>query len=157
MHKKFEINQTKIKGGCQLGRKVVPHNSKSDLPLTTKLFCLFQNQETPQEVWLFYLTIQQNWNVFRNNVVIGKDYGNVGFEVDPKSWRVLRGTRKIAWQNHKKRNIKTNKPRAYCGYLNVLHFAGLFEFFCWYVFNSDELNFNGLYCFWSPYNAYCKR
>ena len=30
MHKKFEINQTKIKGGCQLGRKVVPHDSKSD-------------------------------------------------------------------------------------------------------------------------------
>ena len=33
MHKKFEINQTKIKGSCQLGRKVVIHNSKSDLPL----------------------------------------------------------------------------------------------------------------------------
>ena len=33
MHKKFEINRTKIKGGCQLGRKVVTHNSKSDLPL----------------------------------------------------------------------------------------------------------------------------
>ena len=33
MHKKFEINQTKIKGGCQSGRKIVTHNSKSDLPL----------------------------------------------------------------------------------------------------------------------------
>ena len=33
MHKKFEINWTKIKGGSQWGRKVVPHNSKSDLPL----------------------------------------------------------------------------------------------------------------------------
>ena len=33
MHKKFEINRTKIKGGCQSGRKVVPHNSKNDLPL----------------------------------------------------------------------------------------------------------------------------
>ena len=32
IHKKFEINRTKIKGGCQLGRKVVTHNSKSDLP-----------------------------------------------------------------------------------------------------------------------------
>ena len=30
---KFENNQTKIKGGCQLGRKVVTHDSKSDLPL----------------------------------------------------------------------------------------------------------------------------
>ena len=33
MQKKFEINQTMIKGGSQLGRKVVNHNSKSDLPL----------------------------------------------------------------------------------------------------------------------------
>ena len=29
MQKKFEINQTKIKGGWQSGRKVVPHDSKS--------------------------------------------------------------------------------------------------------------------------------
>ena len=28
MHKKFEINRTKINGGCQSGRKVVTHNSK---------------------------------------------------------------------------------------------------------------------------------
>ena len=35
MHKKFEINQTKIKGGCQSGRKVLPNDSKSDLPLET--------------------------------------------------------------------------------------------------------------------------
>ena len=33
MYNKFEINQTKIKGGCQSGRKVVTHHSKSDLPL----------------------------------------------------------------------------------------------------------------------------
>ena len=35
MHKKFEIIQTKINGGCQSGRKVVTHNSKSDLPPET--------------------------------------------------------------------------------------------------------------------------
>ena len=35
MHKSFEINLTRIKGGCQLGRKVVTHNSKSDLLLST--------------------------------------------------------------------------------------------------------------------------
>ena len=35
MHKKSEINQTKIKGGCQSGRKVVTHNFKSDLPLAS--------------------------------------------------------------------------------------------------------------------------
>ena len=34
MHKRFEINQTKIKGSCQSGRKVVTHNSKSDLSLS---------------------------------------------------------------------------------------------------------------------------
>ena len=35
MQKTFEINWTKIKGGCQSVRKVVPHNSKNDLPLST--------------------------------------------------------------------------------------------------------------------------
>ena len=29
----FEVNPKKIQGGCQSGRKVVPHHSKSDLPL----------------------------------------------------------------------------------------------------------------------------
>ena len=33
MHKKFEINWTKIKGGCQSGRNMVTHDSKSDLDL----------------------------------------------------------------------------------------------------------------------------
>ena len=36
MHKKFEIDWTKIKGSCQSGRKVVTHNSKSDLPIVLK-------------------------------------------------------------------------------------------------------------------------
>ena len=34
MHRKFEINRTKIKGGYLLGTKVVTHDSKCDLPLT---------------------------------------------------------------------------------------------------------------------------
>ena len=38
MYKKFEINWTKIKGDCQSGRKVVPHDSKSDLPLVENYF-----------------------------------------------------------------------------------------------------------------------
>ena len=41
MHKKFEIIQTKIKGGCQSGRKVVTHNSKNDLPLVKVHINLF--------------------------------------------------------------------------------------------------------------------
>ena len=35
MHKKFEINRKKIKGGCQSGGKVVPHDFKSYLTLVT--------------------------------------------------------------------------------------------------------------------------
>ena len=33
MHKKFEINRTMIKGDRQSGKKVAPHDSKSDLLL----------------------------------------------------------------------------------------------------------------------------
>ena len=29
----FKVNQAKIKGGCQSGRKVIPHDYKSDLSL----------------------------------------------------------------------------------------------------------------------------
>ena len=39
MHKKFKINWKKMKGGCQLGRKVVTHDSNSDLPLV-RLICI---------------------------------------------------------------------------------------------------------------------
>ena len=35
----FEINRTKIKGGCQSGR-----NSKSDLPLKIMYFCYLQTE-----------------------------------------------------------------------------------------------------------------
>ena len=38
MNKKFEINRTKIKGDCQSGRKVVTHNSKSDLALANQAY-----------------------------------------------------------------------------------------------------------------------
>ena len=37
-HVILKVNQTKIKGSCQSGRKMVPHDSKSDLPLTGKIF-----------------------------------------------------------------------------------------------------------------------
>ena len=36
MHKKFEINWMKIKGGCQWVRKVVTYNSNSNLPLEVR-------------------------------------------------------------------------------------------------------------------------
>ena len=42
MHKKFKMNRTKFKGGCQSGRKLVTHNAKSDLPLVY-VHCLLAN------------------------------------------------------------------------------------------------------------------
>ena len=55
MHKKFEINRTKIKGSCQSGRKVVTHDSKSDLTLITILHFLFQNAVLMFMLVLMYL------------------------------------------------------------------------------------------------------
>ena len=49
MHKKFEINRTKIKGGCQLRRKVVTHNSKSDL-LLVKIRKNYQRIKTIKKI-----------------------------------------------------------------------------------------------------------
>ena len=39
MQTKFEVNRTKIKGACQLGRIVVTHNIKSGLPLVKIIKC----------------------------------------------------------------------------------------------------------------------
>ena len=56
MHKKFEIYPTKIKGGCQSGRKVVTHNSKSDLPLgsfsKTPEACFFKKNTKTKQILL---------------------------------------------------------------------------------------------------------
>ena len=46
MQKKFEINLTNIKGGCQSVRKVVTHNSKSDLPLAREKNDLAANRDS---------------------------------------------------------------------------------------------------------------
>ena len=53
MHKKFEINWTKIKGGYQSGRKVVTHDSKSDLPLRISQICsfIFQLNQPGGSLW----------------------------------------------------------------------------------------------------------
>ena len=47
---KFEINQTKIKGACQSGIKVVVHNSKSDLPLAADAECSAIGRKAPKVV-----------------------------------------------------------------------------------------------------------
>ena len=50
MHKKFEINKTKIKGGCESERKAVTHKSKSDLPLG---FSTFKNRFLEKKANIF--------------------------------------------------------------------------------------------------------
>ena len=50
MHKKFEINRRKIKGGCQSGRKVGTHDSNSDLPLKCRMIWI-------SLFWLYFLTL----------------------------------------------------------------------------------------------------
>ena len=60
MYKKFKINRRKIKGGCQSGRKVVTHNSKSDLFLTdliTRWCCL----HTYVSTYLAICQIAKDW------------------------------------------------------------------------------------------------
>ena len=65
---KFEINWTKIKGGCQSGRKVVIHNSKSYLPLTGNCFYLISCKNTLTKLldalffsWFVKLKIKKMW------------------------------------------------------------------------------------------------
>ena len=47
----FEINWTNIKGGCQSGRKVVTHDSKSDLPL--EVIAVFKSSDYFDDFFLF--------------------------------------------------------------------------------------------------------
>ena len=60
MHKKFEINWKKIKGGCQLGGKVVTHNSNNDLPLHMKIYAV---------PWLGFQTKIRLYRIFIFNYV----------------------------------------------------------------------------------------
>ena len=47
------MNQTKIKGDCQSGRKVVTHNSKSDLPLGWQTGIDIHNDDWCCNIWDF--------------------------------------------------------------------------------------------------------
>ena len=57
MHKKFQINRTKIKGGCHSVRKVITNNSKSELPLSQKIFWTFLAQADNTQIY-------RNYNLF---------------------------------------------------------------------------------------------
>ena len=63
MNKKFEINLTKTKGGCQSGRKVVTHKSMSNLPIhkTNSDFFLCMKLE---KNWFIHIQFQKNISIF---------------------------------------------------------------------------------------------
>ena len=64
MHKKFVINLTKIRGGCQSGRKVVTYDSKTDLPLSR----------------LAYVTIRSEFNLVSMLQSLSHYYWKLGFD-----------------------------------------------------------------------------
>ena len=49
MQKKFEMNQTKIKGGCQTGRKEATYNSKSEFTSSISSFLRTEMIETKDD------------------------------------------------------------------------------------------------------------
>ena len=57
----FEINPTKIKGGCQSGRKVVTHDSKSDLPLTAQTDFHSVSEARSMSFTLFWFDAAKNF------------------------------------------------------------------------------------------------
>ena len=58
MHKKFEVNWTKIKGGCQSERKVSQLNSYRKMPLV--LYYFYLHWEIPSNSFWKKLTILAN-------------------------------------------------------------------------------------------------
>ena len=71
MHKKFEINRTKIKGGCQSVRKVVTHDSNSDLPLM--FFFQKVRKATPMLVQAANASLQEALHKEVNSKVLKSD------------------------------------------------------------------------------------
>ena len=57
MHKNFDINRWEIKGGCQSGRKMVTHNSKSDLTLEYWQFWVLEGRRHEQIIELSFIRI----------------------------------------------------------------------------------------------------
>ena len=73
MHKNFDINWTKIKAGCQLGRKVVNHNSKSlersnykcKISTCMAVVRIFKQSVTLFKSKFFEVIILQTWSSYK--------------------------------------------------------------------------------------------
>ena len=92
MYKKFEINWTKIKIGCQSARKVIPHDSKSDLPLAssktstqlteqTDIFCsswrgmcvpIYKNLQLPRTTKRWQKELHYGWNFKQKDLCLSQ-------------------------------------------------------------------------------------
>ena len=82
MHKKFQINRTKIEGGCQSDRKVVTNNSKSDFPVENmhkkfevnrtniKSCTKAEHQDSWNDLTLVHYSVKVFWKKFLNIVFI---------------------------------------------------------------------------------------
>ena len=69
MHKKFEIDRTKIKGGCHSGRIAVTNNSKNDLPLAAG-WALFDDAYLKESLQRSQKWMQMNSLIYRHTKFI---------------------------------------------------------------------------------------
>ena len=70
MHKKFEVNRTKIKGGCQSYTKAAPKESWNDLTLVTT-YLHIRARKSFSKIWTHYILVCCNspiffFSIFRN-------------------------------------------------------------------------------------------
>ena len=72
MHKKFQINQTKMKYGYKLGRKNVTHDSKRYLPLVDNNF--FPQKLECEFAWAMWIGQVLTYNQFRNLEIAIENY-----------------------------------------------------------------------------------
>ena len=68
MHKKFEVNWTKIKGGCQLERKVSQLNSYSKMPLV----CYWEINNLKNSMLLRYKQFEKCKSVLKSMLLRNK-------------------------------------------------------------------------------------
>ena len=74
MYKKFEFNQTKIYGDCQLRRKLATHDSMIDLPLY--IFFLHRLYRNTRELLYFdwvacYMEAREDQVIYNNTISLG--------------------------------------------------------------------------------------
>ena len=133
LHKNFEINRTKIKGGCQLGSKVVTHNSKSDLPLVdyaspglatleNRILVLFGT------FWPFFcpfLSLDNLWSVLAVNFFdwssgLGEDISSVHHSPQSRSQPLVKILVRYVDEFVENQTIEPDWPYCACSRCNMM-------------------------------------